>query len=245
MSTKGEAAIGALRNYFPERASELSRRVSALNADKQVLEKWREEQLLKFIQVLKVNAEELERAHTEQKAATLAWIARNILELDVWIDYCNLSDSHAKRFMDDSVRDMVGFFATIGSLVQDSQRNDLIRATTLAQDAVGKVAQHLIGSIDEKFLRVDKAAEELGRRDIFVGFNKVYSKLAHPTAWLVSHSIQLHANEDFCDTLFADGVLMIAKALTKIYEHIVQRFPAVANVATLYGEGVELGISDD
>jgi hypothetical protein len=231
MSGKGEAAIGALRNYFPERAAALSRRVSALNAGKQVLEKWREEQLLKFIQVLKVNAEELERAHTEQKAATLAWIARNVLELDVWIDYCNLSDSHAKRFMDDSVRDMVGFFATLASLSQESQKSDLIHAATLAQDVVGKVAQHLIGSIDEKFLRVDKAAGELGRRDIFLGLNKVYSKLAHPTAWLVSHSMQLHANENFCDTLFADGVLTITKALTKIYEHTVLRFPAVATVA--------------
>jgi hypothetical protein len=231
MSKKAEAAIGALRNYFPDRASALSHRISALNASKLVLEKWREEQLRKFIQVLKVNAEELERAHTEQKAATLAWIARNVLEIDVWIDYCNLSDNHAKRFTDDSVRDMVGFFTTISSLIRESQINDLVLAVTAAQDAIGKVAQHLIGCIDEKYLRVDKAAEELGRRDIYVGLNKVYSKLAHPTAWLVAHSMQIHANEDICDTLFADGVLTITKALTKIYEHTMQRFPAAATVA--------------
>jgi hypothetical protein len=224
MSKKGEAAIAALRAYFPEWASTLSQRVSELNGSKQVLEKWKEEQLIKFIQVLKVNAEELERAHTEQRAPTLAWVARNILELDVWIDYCNLSDSHAKRFMDDSWRDMVGFFNAVDSLIQESDRSDFILAFTGAQDAIRKVAQHLTGSVDEKYLHVDKAAEELGRRDIFVGINKVYSKLAHPSAWLVAHSIHIHASEDICDALFVDGVLMLTTALKKIRGHIRERF---------------------
>jgi hypothetical protein len=39
--------------------------------------------------------------------AFIAWMARNILELSVWIQYCSRSRSKAEEFYDDAIRDLV------------------------------------------------------------------------------------------------------------------------------------------
>jgi len=226
MSKRNEAALAALHNYYPDAATRLSEKIAGLNKENKVFDGWREEQLHKFIYVLKINAEELERGFTEKKAATTAWAARNILELDVWIEYCNLSDSHAKRFKDDSMRDLIGAFNIIISMVTELNGKKEA-AWDQAQQAVEKGGQSL-GIADTKYLQVHDAAEELGRRNKFTLVNRIYSKFAHPTAWVVDSALGAVSSEDICEAFFASGVISATQTLTKIHEHLEQRIEAQA-----------------
>lgn len=227
MSEKSESALGALRNYYPDRAVRLAETVKKLNVENKTLATWREEQLIKFIEVLKCNAEELERSFAEKKAATMAWVTRNILELDVWIDYCNLSDAHAKRFKEDSMRDILGFFDAIHSMVKEESGKEH-PAVKNALQLVENAMQKHFGIVDDKYLRIDHAAELLGQKKRFTYMNKMFSKFAHPTAWVVDTGDWLTGQEETCEGFLVIAVLMACGALTKIHDHILQRFPLVS-----------------
>jgi hypothetical protein len=53
---------------------------------------------------------QIERFRRRIKATThaeeIAWIARSLLELEIWIDYCNSSPELAEQFQQDALRDL-------------------------------------------------------------------------------------------------------------------------------------------
>ena len=119
MSKESDEGMGALRKFFPERAYHLSEYLRKANAEKNILEDWREAQIVKFIASLILNTDELVGGFVQERISRLAWAARNLLELSVWIEYCNLSVGHAKQFRDDSARDLIGFSKAIQSIHTD------------------------------------------------------------------------------------------------------------------------------
>jgi hypothetical protein len=223
MSKQSEMAITKLREFFPDGATRLADDLVNLNARHKCVEGWREDQLMKFIEALKINAEELERAYAAKRAPTVAWVTRNLLELDIWIDYCNLSDGHAKRFKEDSARDILGFFDALHALAVDQNAkgvSEIGKAQELIQDAIQKV----FGVVDPHYLKIDLAAEEVGRKKQFACLNKMFSKFAHPTAWLVDTGDWLAKNEQSCDGLFTTAVLLGCGSLLKIHNQIAHLF---------------------
>jgi len=64
------------------------------------------------------SAMDLEPAYLRRRIPALAWAIRNLLELSIWIDYCNLSEQHAKRFSDDRLRDLRGLSKAVQQTVE-------------------------------------------------------------------------------------------------------------------------------
>jgi hypothetical protein len=218
--------ISALHEFFPERAQGLAGLLERENRRSHKLEEWRERQLCNFIQMLILSATDLERALVEKRVMTLAWTTRNLLELSIWIDYCNLSDAHAKRFRDDAAKDLYGFTCAVQSLeVHDKGREDpqLDRAQ---QNLVGFARSWGINALEDDFTRVSVAAAELGREKTFLSLNKLLSKLAHPTAWAVNSVESIRADEGFRGMFFGDGVEMATGSLTSIRTFVIAHLPS-------------------
>jgi hypothetical protein len=189
-STVPREARGLLRDLkklFPNWAMLLMVQFTVANARSKKLPKWREDQLVSFITMLGLSAVDLTQGYRERRITKLAWATRNLMELSVWIDYCNLSAQHAKRFRDDTMRDLYGLSSAVQkSVVIESGAKDRTLEQKLEEFA--NFAQSKgVQDLDDDFKRVSEAAQEVGR-PAFGSANKLLSKFAHPTA-LAIHTV--------------------------------------------------------
>jgi hypothetical protein len=189
-------AIAQLHEFFPLRAVHLGNTLVEWNERDKALEKWREQQIFKFIGLLTQNAQDLELGFNEKRITKLAWAARNLLELSIWIDYCNFSDANATEFRNDSTRDLLGFSKAVQQLqIQEEGMPD--PGLEASQAGLVAFAENTLGVIglDEDYTRVLKAARELGREKQFGALNKLFSKYAHPTSFAL-HSVVTGISRD-------------------------------------------------
>jgi hypothetical protein len=224
MATKTDFSFQLLHEFFPERAKMLIEHLKEMNAKFKRLDDWRERQLRHFLVLLIDSAADLEHAHTEKKITTLAWIARNLLELSVWIQYCDLKPENAKRFEEDALQDAFGWAKAINGLhsYQEGTEDPALagKITDLENFAVTKGV-----ILDDDFMKVFDAAKEVGNDVMFSKSNKIYSKFAHPTAWVVAAAESKEADTDFRDMLFEDGANLAAEGIILIKNEIVGVFP--------------------
>jgi len=113
--------ILSLHEFFPERAQGLAHFLDERMARRPDWKNGGSGSSGNFIQTLILSAADLKRAFVEKRITTLAWTTRNLLELSIWIDYCNLSEVHAKRFRDDAARDLYGLSHAVQSLEVDDK----------------------------------------------------------------------------------------------------------------------------
>jgi uncharacterized protein YaaR (DUF327 family) len=95
-----------LLRAFPGTSKEFTTFLKQQNKRSNKLPNWHVIQIENFVNALNRTAFELERARQEGRLATLAWLARNFLELSIWIEYCCASGENAKRFNQDTTRDI-------------------------------------------------------------------------------------------------------------------------------------------
>ena len=88
--------LGMLRAFFPTYANAMVRVIA--EERKPLLEHWHEMLLIKFIRATTANADALEKAFSYSELYSLAFHARNLLELSVWTEYCGKSRSNAGTF---------------------------------------------------------------------------------------------------------------------------------------------------
>ncbi|SRR5712691_8266216 len=69
---------------------------------------------------------------------------------------------------------------------------------------------------DDSFLRVSKAAEELGQKDCFINANKLFSKFAHPTAIAVMDLLPPEAIRQLKKIFHKGGLFFGNNALAQI-----------------------------
>jgi hypothetical protein len=219
-------AIAYLHGFFPLRAVYLGKALMKWNERDNVLEKWREQQIFKFIGLLTQNAEDLELGFNEKRVTKVAWAARNLLELAIWIDYCNLSDAHATRFRDDSARDLMGFSKAVQQLeIQRKGAPDPgLEASQTRLVAFAKSTLGVIG-LDEDFTRVLKAAREVGREREFGALNKLFSKYAHPTSIALNSVVTVDADSGIRGMFLRVGIELSTHALTTIRDDMAKHFP--------------------
>jgi len=226
MSEQSIIAINVLHEFFPERAQAVLEVLKRENSEAHKIEEWREVQLAKFIWTLILAASDLERAYKEKQTSTLAWLTRNLLELSVWIQFCNMSPEHAKRFRDDAVRDLYGFSQAVQSLeLSETGAEDF--ELKRSQQHLSTFAQSWgIHTLGDDYQKVSGAAEEVGRGEIFRGLNKMLSKYAHPTAWAVHSLFSVEADAELRDLFLMDGVEMATDSLTAIRNFILKSYPS-------------------
>jgi hypothetical protein len=225
---KARRLIRDLREFFPHHAILLIAQLAIANADDRKLPKWRQEQLESFTTMLGLSAVDLQEGYLQKRITKLAWATRNLLELSVWIDYCNLSEANASKFRDDMMRDLYGLTTAV-------QRSIEIEAGTpegLLQQKLSELAAFAqskgIEALGDDFTRVSDAAQVLGRQPAFASANKLLSKFAHPTAWAVHAVAYVKADEGYRLMFLGYGVASAINSLIAIRSFVRQYYPQIA-----------------
>jgi hypothetical protein len=166
------------------------------------LEPWRSAVTFDLVQSVERNCGELLETIGKDRLSATAWIARNLLELLVWVKYCGVSRENAWRFHEDALRDVKGLteahekICDVTGIENETSATAAQRIKDVASDKLG------LEDIDSKFFAVVAASKaegvELG--DQFAPLYRFLSKFAHPTAGLV-HGI-MHQPE-ICQNLQA------------------------------------------
>jgi hypothetical protein len=130
--------------------------------------------VLDRIQVVITDAlAELKRAAKERPVNAVAWISRNLVELTIWTLFCIESPANARRFFDDSARDSLDKRLFNGGLQKEREG--------LLQEAQTEGAN----DFDDQPGKVREAARVVGKFEAYCSANKLLSKFAHPTAFLL------------------------------------------------------------
>jgi hypothetical protein len=230
MEPSVESAFRLLNDIFPDKAKNLLDAIVLLNQNDEQMDDWRERQVRHFLEITISSVADLKRAYEERRVSTLAWLTRNLLELLVWIQYCNLNDENAKRFYDDAVRDMHGWAKAVHELTifQDG-RPDAKLASRL--DNLDKfAAKRGIAPLADDFKRVSDASKEVGNDVLFSKSNKLYSKFAHPTAWVVATAKSEEADKEVRGMIFKDGEELAVMCYLVIRDEMARLYPDIVGL---------------
>jgi hypothetical protein len=150
-------------------------------------DQWRLALTFDLVDAIERNCAQLLETFDKDRLPAAAWIARNLLELLVWVKYCGVSRENAWRFHEDALRDAKGLMeAHAKSCAAMGIENE---TAAIAAERLQQVASEKLGleDIDSDFLAVSKAAKTPGvdLGDRFGPFHRSLSKFAHPTAGLV------------------------------------------------------------
>ncbi len=219
--------------FFPERAIHLGGYITEQNAKVLALEPWREQQLVKFIGLLVQNVDDMTRGYLEKRVTKVAWAVRNILELSVWINFCNASDASAKQFHVDAARDLEGFRKAIQKLEVIEKGAESVDLARMQKElAAFAQKQYGLASFDDDYTKVAEAAKALGM-DRFPALFKLYSKFAHPTSLAVNSVVAVEADAGIRLMFLEDGAETSSDALTTIREFAIKHLPLPVQAATL------------
>ncbi len=206
----------------------LERRIpSRLNTIKQALididkrhayEPWRLALASDLVESIERNCEQLLETMGKERLPVVAWIARNLLELHVWVKYCGVSRENAWRFHEDALRDVKGLMDAHKKTCDAMAIEDDF--STLATQRIKEASEKLgLEDIDSNYLDVAAAAKAPGvdLGGLFGPLSRSLSKFAHPTAGLV-HGISHQA--DACRQLQAvsitKGVYFAAQSILAV-----------------------------
>jgi len=211
-------ALAILRAKFPTASNELIQLILKREGEKAIVD-WRAAQLIQFIGLMEFFAEDLQAAYEKKRVMTVSWIARNLLEIFVWIQYCNVSETNAKRFYEDVARDFHGYCKALEKLNVDyqpgiDQSRDLVKRFSESAISEG------ILDVAAGYKNVREAAEEIGVGSFYSGLNKIYSKLAHPTALALDAAFRKVGRENYRDLFTVDGMEFAIRALSDIEDFV-------------------------
>ena len=152
----------------------------------------------------------------------LAWRGRNLLELRIWAVFFCRNEQNARRIYEDAGRDGLDLFKAVATWgkaadLETDWATRLKNADALLRDRATEAGiDHLDGTY--KFVR--HAAEECGLgRDYRLQF-KVFSKIAHPTAY----QLMAPANDPslglFRDAFFSQGCGLFSLTFACLEEYL-------------------------
>ena len=146
----------------------------------------------------------------DRDVSLLAWRARNILELVTWCMHCVRHTNNARRLYEDAgrdVRDIAKAFLKWGTLI--NQPKDWVDGPQRVVDSVESQAQSVgIESLDGPFVRVSDAAKDCGFDASFAVANKLFSKLAHPTAMMILGALDEGSIAKQRDAIFGNACVL-------------------------------------
>jgi hypothetical protein len=141
---------------------------------------------------------ELKHAEENRPMNAVAWIARNLVELAVWTEYCAESSDNAVSFFHDSGRDA----AELMKMPDSFSKDPAFSFKTARVELLKEAAEKGVHDLDERYQAVRDAANTIGQRENYIWLNKLLSKFAHPTSlWIMTDHEHV---EPFRD-LFAKG----------------------------------------
>jgi hypothetical protein len=175
-----DEALATLKIRFPWQSNELIKLILKRESEN-AIPNWRATQLIQFIGIMEWFAEDLKEAYEKKRIMTVSWVTRGLLEMFVWVQYCNLCEENAKRFFDDTARDFYGYCKALEKLNVGAQAGS-VQSKSLSERFSESAVNDGILDVASAFTEVRAAAEEVGIGNYFASLNRIYSKLAHPTA---------------------------------------------------------------
>jgi hypothetical protein len=211
-------ALTVLKTLFPSKSNPLIQLILSREAEKAIVD-WRAHQLIQFIGLMEFFAEDLQDAYEKKRVMTVSWIARSLLEIFVWVQYCNVSEANAKRFFEDVARDFHGCCKALEKLNVDyqpgiDQSRDLVKRFWESATSEG------IKDVADGYKDVREAAAEIGVGSFYAGLNKIYSKLAHPTALALDAAFRKVGRENYRDLFVVDAMQFSIRTLSNIEDFV-------------------------
>jgi len=151
-------------------------------ADRHKLKDVRSDLLHKFHTAIEENLQDIEGAVKKGRLSTVAWLARNLLELTTWTMYCAQSENKSKEFVLDGARD-----ANDVMNVPDGMLSESFSFQRQRSKNIKKAKDDGFETFEERYMNVEDAAKDLGLGNKFKHYNKLLSKFAHPTAFAILH----------------------------------------------------------
>ena len=199
----------------------------ALAENRQAYEPWRLALAVDLVESIERNCGQLLETIGKDRLPAGAWIARNLLELWVWVKYCGVSRENSWRFHEDALRDVKGLMeahAKSSAAMGIADETSAVAARRIQQMASEQLG---LDEIDSKFLAVAEASRAPGvdLGDRFTPFHRWLSKFAHPTAGLI-HGIthQPEAGRELQAVCTTRGVYFAVQGTLAVGEQL--RIPA-------------------
>jgi hypothetical protein len=217
-----------LRMMFPHRGEALISTLKIENGKQKLMPAWRQLQIAKLVGIVNLDAGDLGERYRARRIDALATVTRNLCELCVWTQYCNLSDEKAKTFFEDSARDfreIMQALQTLYTAVNGRPESDL---TENIRNFQGIAEAHGIKDYDHRYVQVRDAAKDSGRGDAFSILYKIFSKLAHPTSLVLALDIKTGELSEMLDSLYVGGEQFASASLREIEKSILKIYPSLA-----------------
>jgi hypothetical protein len=114
----------------------------------------------------------------------LGWSTRNLFELSFVADYVCASDQNMQRFIGDSAIDDLDIWEKFTTI--DQRAPDYLPHQE-STERISRVNQKLasLGLTGKRPLQASEIAEAVNRHAEYQELYRVFSKLAHPTAWAI------------------------------------------------------------
>jgi hypothetical protein len=146
---------------------------------------WRVHQISWFIKYVGLYAGDLNEAYRTNRLDSLAQAMRNLMELSVWVKFCESSEEEGKRFFDDGLRDFREMVEVLQKMYTKENKVPQKRLEEILSAVKSAAPKFNITDVDAGYLRVSDAVVKIGKKDIHSAFYKIASKFAHPTALLL------------------------------------------------------------
>ena len=195
---------------------------------RQAYEPWRLALAVDLVESIERNCEQMLETLGKDRLPVVAWIARNLLELHVWVKYCGVSRENAWRFHEDALRDVKGLMDNHKKTCDAMDIEDNFSA--IAAQRIKEASEKLgLEDIDSNFFAVAAAAKAPGvdLGGLFGPLHRSLSKFAHPTAGLV-HGIshQTEACRQLQAGFTTEGVYFAAQSTLAVEAQLeIPSFP--------------------
>jgi hypothetical protein len=184
------------------------------------LEAWKGQLLKKFSEAALIHVMGLE-ASDGLPLSTLAWTARNLLEISIWAEYCNQSPSNARRFFEDVLRDLFDL-VKLGNELAAKQPDSQAEFDGMSNRLRRLAITLNIPTAEESFTKVQQAAKAIGRGDDFVLWNKVFSKFAHPTALVMFMDFPPNVEKQLRDMIVSEAIQLAQNIFPHLKELVTK-----------------------
>jgi hypothetical protein len=124
---------------------------------------WHLALLMNFVSAISRNGREMQRAHSESATEVLAWAVRNLLEIPIWVSYCDLSGAHARRFYGDGVRDGLHGIQAPDWAIEAASANTGMDIASKSAELRELAREEGFSGVDAPYTCVNDAARELNR----------------------------------------------------------------------------------
>jgi Family of unknown function (DUF5677) len=207
---------------IPGRVQKLSNAFRKANQDAKRFPDWREYQILAFIRYSGLYAADLNETYRTNRIDSLAQAMRNLMELNIWTQYCGGSEKNAKQFFDDAARDMKDMMEAIQKLYTTVNKEPEKKLQSMLVHLRNSATKFNVENYDADYTRLSDAAEKVGKKYVHSPIYKVASKFAHPTALLLILNQPL---QDVQDSLYEGGAKLAVVCLGETEKCIKRKYP--------------------